>query len=61
MDPARLISEGYGQHRPKTSNETADGRAQNRRVEMIISGRNIEQELRDGVQQYYTIENAGRQ
>lgn len=61
VDPARLISEGYGQHRPKTSNQTPDGRAQNRRVEMIISGRNIEQELRDGVQQYYKIEDAGRQ
>lgn len=60
VDPARLISEGYGQHRPKTSNETPEGRAENRRVEMIISGRNIERELEEGLQQYYVVENAGR-
>lgn len=58
VDPARMISEGYGQWRPVASNDTPEGRAQNRRVEMIISGRNLEQELADGIQNYYTEDNA---
>ena len=57
VDPARMISEGYGQWRPVASNATAEGRAQNRRVEMIISGRNLEEELASGIQNYYTAEN----
>ena len=54
VDPARLISEGIGQWRPIEENETAEGRAKNRRVEMIISGRNLEQELGDEITQYTT-------
>lgn len=59
LDPARLISEGYGQWRPIASNDTAEGRARNRRVEMIVSGRNLEQELEDGLQQYQTGDTSG--
>ena len=58
VDPARLVSEGYGQWRPVASNDTAEGRAQNRRVEMIISGRDLEKELAEGIQNYYTPGNA---
>lgn len=58
VDPARLISEGYGQWRPVAPNDSAEGRAQNRRVELIISGRNLEQELANGIQNYYTSSNA---
>ena len=58
VDPARMISEGYGQWRPVASNDTAEGRAQNRRVEMIISGRDLEKELEEGIQNYYTEGNA---
>lgn len=54
IDPARLISEGYGQWRPIASNDTPEGREQNRRVEMVISGRNLEEELAEGVQRYDT-------
>lgn len=55
LDPARMISEGYGQWRPVASNATEEGRAQNRRVEMIISSRDLgDGELRDSVQEYYT-------
>ena len=45
IQPTRLVSEGMGQWRPIAKNDTPEERAQNRRVEMIISGRNIEQEL----------------
>ena len=54
VDPAKLISEAYGQWRPVAPNDTAEGRAQNRRVEMIISGRNLEEELANGIQSYPT-------
>jgi len=39
--PSRISFEGYGESRPVASNDTADGRAQNRRVELKI--RNGEQ------------------
>jgi chemotaxis protein MotB len=54
IDPARLVSEGYGQWRPVSGNTTSEERAQNRRVEMIISGRNLEEELGSDVQSYST-------
>jgi len=54
VDPARLISEGYGQWRPVASNDTTEGRAKNRRVEMIVSGRDLERELEEGIQSYLT-------
>lgn len=34
----RIQIEGYGESKPVASNETADGRAQNRRVELRVSG-----------------------
>ena len=52
VEPARLISEGIGQWRPIASNDTVEGRAKNRRVEMIVSGRNLEEELQDGITGY---------
>ena len=36
VDPTRLVAAGYGAFRPKTSNETPEGRAQNRRIEIIL-------------------------
>jgi len=39
VGPHRLSSEGYGFERPITSNDSADGRAQNRRVEFLILSR----------------------
>ena len=52
VHPARLISEGVGQWRPVATNDTSEGRAQNRRVEMIVSGRNLERELEQGITAY---------
>ena len=54
VDPARLIVEGYGQWRPISSNETAESRAKNRRVEMVISGLNVEDLMGSSIQEYYT-------
>ncbi|PIQ87934.1 MAG: hypothetical protein COV73_01520 [Candidatus Omnitrophica bacterium CG11_big_fil_rev_8_21_14_0_20_43_6] len=36
VSPERLSAIGYGEYRPLASNETADGRKQNRRVEIVI-------------------------
>lgn len=52
VEPGRLISVGIGQWRPVASNDTAEGRAQNRRVEMIVSGRNLEKELQESITYY---------
>lgn len=52
LDPGRLISEGVGQWRPVASNKEETGRQKNRRVELIISGKNIESELGSGVPKY---------
>jgi chemotaxis protein MotB len=54
LDPARLVSEGMGQWRPIADNDTEEGRSKNRRVEMIISGRNLAEELESSMQQYST-------
>lgn len=37
IKPERLIACGYGEYHPVASNETAEGREKNRRVEIIIS------------------------
>jgi chemotaxis protein MotB len=36
IDPDRLVAAGYGEFRPRASNETDDGKAKNRRVELVI-------------------------
>lgn len=55
IHPARLVSEGMGQWRPVASNDTSESRAANRRVEIIISGRNLDEELvGNSVQTYIT-------
>jgi chemotaxis protein MotB len=36
MDSGRITAIGYGESRPIASNDTADGRQKNRRVELII-------------------------
>jgi outer membrane protein OmpA-like peptidoglycan-associated protein len=38
VSPDRIESQGYGKTRPVASNATASGKAQNRRVEIVIQG-----------------------
>jgi outer membrane protein OmpA-like peptidoglycan-associated protein len=37
IDSRRVVTTGYGKNRPIASNDTADGRAQNRRVEIQLT------------------------
>jgi chemotaxis protein MotB len=37
IDPKRLSTMGFGEYRPLASNDTAQGRQKNRRVEIIVS------------------------
>lgn len=39
VDPARLAAVGYGEQRPLASNDTEEGRGQNRRISIIVSAR----------------------
>ena len=57
VPPSCLVSEGFGEWRPIAPNDTAENRAKNRRVEMIISGRDIEAEMAEqgGIQQYIVM------
>lgn len=55
IDPARLVSVGYGQWRPVADNTTADGRAQNRRVELLVTGLDLQNGVGDDITQYYTM------
>ncbi len=45
LDPNTITSTGYGKSNPVASNDTADGRQQNRRVEIIISGELIGEKI----------------
>ncbi len=54
LDPARVYPEGRGQWLPVAGNDLEEDRAKNRRVEMIISGENLEDALSDSIEEYYT-------
>lgn len=42
INPKRVAAIGYGEYRPVASNDTAAGRKQNRRVEIVILPKNME-------------------
>lgn len=41
IDPLRLSASGFGQYRPKASNDTKEGRRFNRRIEIVISPQRV--------------------
>jgi len=43
MDPLRLSASGFGQYRPRVSNDTKEGRRLNRRIVIIISSQKLKQ------------------
>ena len=51
----RLVQVSYGQWRPVSSNETRETRARNRRVELVVTGQDLENQLSDSFNQYYTM------
>lgn len=55
ISPARLVSVGYGQHRPVDLNDTEEHRAHNRRVEILITGLDLLNQLGDSIQQYSSL------
>lgn len=59
VDPSKLVSIGYGQWRPIASNDTAEGRSKNRRVELIVTGLEMDDLTSDSTEQYYTMREGG--
>jgi len=48
IPPAEVAAVGFGESRPVASNDTAAGRQQNRRVELVVSGESIGRASRSG-------------
>ncbi len=59
IDPGRMVSQGYGQHRPVADNTVEETRKKNRRVEMVITGRDLMNDLGDVLEQYKTLRTDG--
>lgn len=58
IDPDKLVSVGYGQWRPIAGFDTDAERAQNRRVELLITGLNPDS-AETSVEKYFTIREGG--
>ena len=55
LNPGRLVAQGYGQWRNVAPNDTGENRAKNRRVEIIISGRDQMNPMTDDYEKYYKL------
>ena len=55
LSPARLVSMGYGQWRPVDKNDSEEHRSHNRRVEILITGMDLFNQLGDSIQQYSSL------
>lgn len=58
LDPARIVGQSFGQHRPIAANDDQN-RYRNRRVEMTITGKDLSSRLGDALEQYYTQREGG--
>jgi chemotaxis protein MotB len=47
VDPKLMMAAAYSMNRPVASNDTKDGRAQNRRIEIALIPMNIDRVLKD--------------
>ncbi len=45
ISPQRMVAQGYGEYRPVASNDTPEGRAQNRRVVIIVLADRLVEQL----------------
>jgi len=52
VDQARIVVESFGQWRPVADNDTEEERRKNRRVEMMVTGKDLFNELGDSLEQY---------
>jgi chemotaxis protein MotB len=50
IDPVVLSAAGFGEHHPLASNDTAEGRARNRRIELILLPKPTDLDLDDDIQ-----------
>ena len=55
LDPGRLVSVGLGQWRPVSSNENGETRARNRRVELVVTGQDLEEKMNNEYNQYFAM------
>ena len=56
----KVITVGYGEWRPIDTNETSEGRAHNRRVEIMVTGLELEEKLQNGIQEYEVVVDEAR-
>jgi len=54
VPPARIVVKSFGQWRPVAGNTTEEERRKNRRVEMMVAGKDLANELGDSLEQYYS-------
>ena len=59
LNPGRLQGAGFGQHRPVAPNDVEENMKKNRRVEMIITGKDLMNQLGDSLEQYETMRTEG--
>ena len=55
LNPGRLLPIGNGQWRNIAPNDTGANRAKNRRVEMVISGKDLENSMNNEFEKYYAM------
>mgnify|MGYP001031498695 CR=1 FL=1 len=55
LNPGRLVPIGFGQWRNVAPNDTPEGKSRNRRVEMMITGRELDDTLSGNYAEYSTM------